>query len=268
MAKSFVASGLLILAALFTTSVQALEFKSSPAVAGIFAAAKVKGTFVLYDVSAATFTGVEAERAATRYYPASTFKIPNSLIGLASGAVSSVDEVLPYGGQPQFIKSWEQDMGLREAIKISNLAVYKELARRIGLARMQAGVRALGYGNGEVGTRVDTFWLDGPLQISAVEQARFLAALAQGQLPFPAEAQASVREITELEKGPGWTLYGKTGWNTRYTPGLGWWVGWVEQGGKVYSFALNIDMPNGMADAPKRVAVGKASLKALGLLAP
>lgn len=252
-------------ALLFTAQAQALDFKPSPVVAEIFDKAQVKGTFVLYDVSANTFTGFDQARAETRYIPASTFKIPNSLIGLSTGAVSSVDEVLPYGGKPQFMTSWEKDMGLREAIKISNVPIYKELARRIGLERMQANVSKLDYGNVEIGSAVDNFWLVGPLKISAVEQTQFLARLAQGQLLFPADAQAKVREIAQLDKGEGWTLYGKTGWTSSQKPGIGWWVGWVEQGGKVYSFALNTNMEN-ISDGPKRLEVGKASLKALGLM--
>jgi beta-lactamase class D len=173
--------------------------------------------------------------------------------------------VLPYGGKPQYMKIFEQDMSLREAIKISNVPIYQELARRIGLERMKANVSKLGYGNAEIGPVVDDFWLKGPLNISAVEQTQFLARLAQGQLPFPADAQAKVREIAQLDKGEDWTLYGKTGWTGSQKPGIGWWVGWVEQGGKVYSFALNINMDN-ISDAPKRLEVGKASLKALGLM--
>src|SRR5690606_10185028 len=119
------------------------------------------------------------------FVPASTFKIPNTLIGLATGAVKSVDEIFPYGGQPQPFKTWEKDMGLREAITLSNVPVYQELARRIGLERMQLNLLNMDFGNNEIGTVVDRFWLDGPLKISAVEQTRFLAKLAQGQLLFP-----------------------------------------------------------------------------------
>lgn len=247
------------------TPLYALDFKEPPVIAHAFAKADVKGTFVLYDVNAQTMSVFNKPRAETRFYPASTFKIPNSLIGLSTGAVSTVDEVFPYDGQPQFLKSWERDMGLRDAIKVSNVTVYQALARRIGLPAMQYNVSKLGYGNAEVGQVVDNFWLKGPLKISALEQVQFLARLAQGQLPFSLEHQAKVREISQLEQGDGWTLYGKTGWSTAQTPGIGWWVGWVEQGGKVYSFALNIDMDD-LETGPKRIEVGKASLKALGLL--
>lgn len=250
---------------LLSGQIRALDWRDSPAVSAEFERAAIQGTFVLNEIGSEQLVGHNRQRAETRYIPASTFKIANSLIGLATGAVSSVDEVFPYDGKPRFLKAWEQDMSLREAIKVSNLPVYRELARRIGLQRMRRQVAALGYGNGQVGSEVDAFWLKGPLTISAVEQTRFLTRLAQDQLPFPPATQAQVREISRLEQGANWTLYGKTGWATAQAPGIGWWVGWLEQDGKMYSFALNIPMAN-VRDASKRIELGKASLRALGLL--
>lgn len=229
-----------------------------------FNEAGVTGTFVLYDVSADHFSAHNPSRADKRFIPASTFKITNSLIGLSTGAIRSVDEVLPYGGKPQPFEAWEQDMGLREAIKVSNVPVYQELARRIGPERMRQNLAAIPYGNAETGNEIDTFWLKGPLQISAVEQAEFLARLAQGKLPFPAGVQQNVREIAQLEQDSDWVLYGKTGWTTTPDPDIGWWVGWVVKGDRVFSFALNIDMPERI-DVAKRMELGKACLNTLGV---
>lgn len=252
-----------ILMLLLVNSAHAIDWQDSPEVEKLFSHAGVQGTFVLYDVAENRFIGHSRARAETRYVPASTFKIANSLIGLSVGAVKDVDEVLPYGGKPQSYKTWEQDMGLRAAIKISNVPIYQELARRIGLEPMQDGVDEIDYGNGEIGSVVDKFWLEGPLMISAVEQAQFLARLVQDELPFPKEIQAKVREIVQLEQNEHWTLYGKTGWAGAVKPNIGWWVGWVQKGDKRYSFALNMDMQQA-TDAAKRIELGKASLKVLG----
>lgn len=98
--------------------------------------------------------------------------------------------------------------------------------------------------NTETGDKVDRFWLEGPLKISAVEQTKFLARLAHGD---------------------GWVLYGKTGWTSAPSPDIGWWVGWVVKDNRIYSFAINIDMPT-RADVAKRVELGRACLKALGII--
>jgi len=245
--------------------VQAGGWRDSPEVTVLFGEAGLDGTFVVFDPQAETFTGHDEARASIRFIPASTFKIPNSLIGLASGAVASADEVLPYGGQPQPFPQWEKDMSLREAIPISNVPIYQALARRIGLSRMQEYVTRLDYGNADIGTQVDRFWLQGPLKISAVEQTQFLYRLTQGELPVPREIQATVREMVLLEQGDGWALYGKTGWAMGQDPEVAWWVGWVTRDGAVYPFALNITVHDA-GDGEKRIPTGKAALRALGIL--
>lgn len=248
------------------SNVYAVDWEESPKVEDLFTRAAVNGTFVLYDVTTQKYVGYDKIRAETRYTPASTFKLPNSLIGLSTGAVTSVDELLPYKGDPNpIIKYWAKDMGLKEAIVVSNVPIYQELARRIGLIRMKEGIERLGYGNKQIGTTVDTFWLRGPLKISAIEQTQFLAKLAQGVLPLAKEVQYSVSNITLIEKGAGWELHGKTGWENAPGKGVGWWVGWVTKDNRVYAFALNMDIQK-ESDAGKRIELGKASLKALGVL--
>jgi beta-lactamase class D len=147
----------------------------------------------------------------------------------------------------------------------SNVPLYQELARRIGLERMRNAMQRLRYGNAQIGTNVTTFWLRGPLAISAVEQTRFLSALAHQSLPFPRQAQAQVAEITRVDGGPGWSLHAKTGWQNAPGAGVGWWVGWVQRGDQITPFALNITLA-GAADAPKRELLGRQSLQALGIL--
>lgn len=251
---------------LFSVSMlaQAAEWRDSPQLAELFKREGVTGTFVVHDVAADTYMVHDRKRALARYVPASTFKIPNSVIGLSLGVVSSVDEVLPYGGKPTRLPGWAQDMPLREAIRVSNVPVYQGLARRIGLERMRAALRRFEYGNMDSGSTVDTFWLDGPLKISAFEQTVFLDKLAQDALPVPKSAMAGVRTIMRQEGGA--ELYAKTGWGQPPGEGdIGWWVGWVRKDGKLYTFALNIDIPDNETGS-KRVPLGKAGLKALGLL--
>jgi len=65
--------------------------------------------------------------------PASTFKIANTIIALETGVVKDENEIIPYGGRP--FKHWEKDMSMREAIALSAVPIYQELARRIGLER-------------------------------------------------------------------------------------------------------------------------------------
>lgn len=232
----------------------------------LFTDQQLVATFVVYDVEQQQLVGYNQIRANQRFIPASTFKIVNSLIGLSSKTVKNVEEKLPYGGKPQPRKEWQKDMGLREAIKVSNVPIYQELARRIGLTTMQANIKLLNYGNTNIGQHVDSFWLAGPLKISAVEQALFLADLAQKQLPYPQHIQDAVHEITLLEQSKNWQLHGKTGLTRRNQGSIGWFVGWVEKEGRIYSFALNMQLVDPNKDISIRVTLAEQALQLLGIL--
>ncbi|KAA6129629.1 OXA-837 family class D beta-lactamase [Cupriavidus cauae] len=230
-----------------------------------FRALDVDGCFALFDVKANRMTLVNASRAKTRMVPASTYKIPNSLIAFETGVVADPDQIQPYGGGKTRFPQWQRDMNLREAIAMSNVPVYQGIARRIGMQRMQTWVDRLDYGNRQLGKVVDQFWLRGPLAISAAEQTRFLARLAQGQLPASRLSQQWVREILRVEANDDHAIYAKTGWAMDAGLNHGWWVGWVERSGGVHAFALNMDLQREEL-APKRMAIARAMMAELGVL--
>ncbi len=77
------------------------------------------------------------------------------------------------GWSKRSFPAWEKDMTLGQAMQASAVPVYQELARRIGLDLMQKEVQRIGYGNQQIGTVVDNFWLVGPLQITPVQEDPF-----------------------------------------------------------------------------------------------
>ena len=244
---------------------QNTPFQQNTNIAKLFTQTNLNGTFVVYDSEKNLLVGHNKKRAEKRFVPGSTYKIAHSLIGLDTGAVSSVDEVFfKYDGSPLYLKSWERDMSLRDAIKVSNVPAYKTLARRIGLEKMQSHISKLNFGNKNIGPIVDEFWLNGPLKISAIDQAFFLLKLAHGQHPYPKDIQMAVRNIALLESSKT-KLYGKTGLYSDVDARIGWFVGWVEKDGRIYPFALNMEMDKNTA-LSKRIDLAKESLAALGIL--
>jgi len=157
-------------------------------------------------------------------------------------------------------------------MKFSAVWFYQEMARRAGAQRMQEWIDKAGYGNGDMGGGIDQFWLSGKLRISAAGQIAFLRRLAHGTLAFSERAQEAVRRITIVDAAPAYVLHGKTGWapkdDTNGAVDLGWYVGWVERGGRRWFYALNIDMPNGGDDAPKRQLIANSLLERVGALPP
>lgn len=252
---------LLLVSPLKAQTPQSALWHDDAAIAELFRQAGVQGTFVVFDPLSNTISGTQYARASTRFSPASTFKIPHALIGLSLGVVRDVDELIPYrSALPPFSPAWVRDMGLHDAMTLSNVPIFQELARRIGSIRMQEALRQLAYGSMSIGGLVDRFWLDGTLTISALEQIRFLQQIAEGNLLFPAIAQGQVRTITVFKRTPSWVLHAKTGWQNAPGPGIGWWVGWVERNGAIYPFALNIDIRTA-ADAPLRQRIGLDALR-------
>ncbi|MBF0147171.1 MAG: class D beta-lactamase [Magnetococcales bacterium] len=130
---------------------------------------------------------------------------------------------------------------------------------------MADGVAKIGYGNAEIGTNIDRFWLDGPLAISPLEQVRFMARVSTGQLPFSEQALAEVRRLMPQEDIGTARLFGKTGWAMNAKPMVGWYVGWVENQGRMTAFVTHLLM-NTPEEAPMRKSLAMAALHLFGTL--
>ncbi|USA46746.1 OXA-286 family carbapenem-hydrolyzing class D beta-lactamase [Acinetobacter sp. C26M] len=234
-------------------------------IASLFQNAQTSGVLVIYDGKKIQKYGNDVHRADQRYIPASTFKILNALIGIQHHKTMP-NEVFKWDGQKRAFSSWEKDLTLAEAMQASAVPVYQELARRIGLELMTREVKRVGYGNKNIGTQVDNFWLVGPLKITPVEEVRFAYALAKQKLPFDQSTQQQVKDMLLVDEVHGTKLYAKSGWGMDVSPQVGWWTGWVEQpNGKITAFSLNMQMSQPQhADARK--AIVYQALQQLGIL--
>lgn len=223
------------------------------------------GVIVIKDQHGLHSYGNDLSRAQTPYVPASTFKMLNALIGLEHDK-ATINEVFKWDGQKRSFPAWEKDMTLGQAMQASAVPVYQELARRIGLDLMQKEVQRIGYGNQQIGTVVDNFWLVGPLQITPVQEVLFVEKLANKKLAFKPEVQQAVQDMLLIEQKPNYKLYAKSGWGMDIEPQVGWWTGWVEYPDreKIY-FSLNMHMKTGIP-ASVREQLVKQSLTTLGLI--
>jgi beta-lactamase class D len=139
-------------------------------------------------------------------------------------------------------KYWYQDLSLKRAFKYSCVWYYQELARRVGQERMKKMVVELGYGNNDISSGVDTFWLCGSMQISINEQIDFLKKLYQHNLTgFSDKNIDAVMGIMLYEKKTDYKLYGKTGGGDCLDNKIiGWYVGFIETDSGTKIFAMNI----------------------------
>ena len=209
-----------------------------------FADEGTAGTFVGYKVDDYLIIASDKDRSGEAQLPASTFKIPNSLIALETGVVEDPDkDIFKWDGVIRSIEAWNKDHTLRSAIAASVVPVYQEIARRIGAERMQKYVDLFEYGNRDIGGGIDQFWLTGNLRIDPVQQVDFVDRLRRGVLPVSKRSQDLVRDILPVTKSGDSVIRAKTGLLGAELgkPSLGWVVGWVEKGTAQTVFALNMD---------------------------
>ena len=248
------------------TPIQALKktAQERPDWGEFFAANGATGTIVIADqrqAKPAIFV-FNPERAAKRYSPASTFKIPHTLFALDAGVVRDELQIFKWDGVPRSFAGHNQDQNLRSAMRNSTVWVYEGFAKEIGQAKAQRYLKRAHYGNADPRTDAGDYWIDGKLAISTYEQIDFLQQLCRNALPFKKEHQYLLKDLMMIEAQRKWILRGKTGW----TGALGWWVGWVEWPEGPVFFALNIDTPQRMADLPKREDITREILRSLGAL--
>ncbi|HZC98530.1 MAG TPA: penicillin-binding transpeptidase domain-containing protein, partial [Bradyrhizobium sp.] len=146
----FAAAGILPSRSLANVSYQRSEFREN--LAKRFFDLGTDGTFVGYKVDDYLIIASDKVRSGEAKLPASTFKIPNSLIALETGVVQDPDkDVFKWDGVTRSIEAWNKDHTLRSALAASAVPVYQEIARRIGAERMQKFVDLFGYGNRDIG---------------------------------------------------------------------------------------------------------------------
>lgn len=257
-----------------------LSFLSAPALAqlperqvvlrddlqSVFKEIGTDGTFVMLEQKRGRFTVVNGARHTKAYLPASTFKIANALIALETGVVKDADHpVFKWDGIKRDIEAWNKDHTLRTAFKASAVWVFQEIARQVTDTRMRVYVSQFGYGNRDIGGNEDSFWLDGKLRISALQEVEFLERVYIGKLPVNPKNTEILKDIMFMEKIGNATLRGKTGWIPSGDNKIGWFVGWVERGDETYIFALNLD-PNEEKHVAARIPIAKALLTQLGAL--
>lgn len=232
-----------------------------------------KSALVIYRLEDEKVWASGGARIRERFTPASTSKIPHTLLAFETGAVSGPEDRFAWDGQKRFVDSWNEDQDFAAAFQRSTVWIYQIVVRRIGVVSLSEGLASFGYGNADIGDEEDIarYWLEGPLAISATEQVEFLSRLARRTLPLSAPTYDLAVPMMVLDRGEGWTLYGKTGWKSvDGQTDIGWFVGWLEQAGGpapgTYAFALNMDMPGGMEEAPRRRAAVERALREIGAL--
>jgi beta-lactamase class D len=201
----------------------------------------LRGTMIIVDPSKGAPFGHNPALWDSGYLPASTFKIPNSLIALETG-VTDTNYIFRWDGKKRRLPQWEQDLTLKQAFAVSCVPCFQEVARKIGPERMKEYLAKLNYGNMDVTLEnIDLFWLEGNSRISPRQQVDFLRRLNEGTLPVSRGTMAIMNDIMTNERTGDFTLRGKTGWAIRNGNNYGWFVGWLETAGRTIYLATLVE---------------------------
>ena len=215
-----------------------------PELQTIIDSVNLEGAILIYDLEADKYYSNDFERSKNGKLPASTFKIPNSIIALETGTVENDSTLFKWNGEKRRLKNWEQDLIFKYAFHFSCVPCYQEVARNMGVKNMTEYLDKLKYGNMKVdSTNIDLFWLEGESQISQFQQVDFLKRFYQSELPISERTETIMKRMMVMEDNDDYKLSGKTGWSIRNRNNNGWFVGYVEHQNKTYFFATNVE-PN------------------------
>ena len=179
--------------------------------------------FYAKDLSTGSVFAYRPEAVDVRHPPFSTFKIPNLLIALETGVARSLDHERVWDPQRRppeayWPDDWRENQTLETAFRRSVPWYFQDVAKEVGSARYRDALTRFGYGNVAVPDGNDSFWLDGPLEISPREQVAFIERLLLGQLDLRPETVDAIRAVSVISESAGYVLHGKTG---KWTPFVG-----------------------------------------------
>ncbi|WP_408025499.1 class D beta-lactamase [Tenacibaculum sediminilitoris] len=202
---------------------------------------KLEGAILVYDLHKDVYYSNNFDWCKTGSLPASTFKIPNSIIALETGVVKNDSVIFKWNGESRPLKVWEQDLTFKEAFHYSCVPCYQEVARKIGVERMKSNLAKLNFGSMNVNeTTLDNFWLEGKSKINQFEQVDFLKRLYNSELFISKRTDSIVKKMMIMSKNNQYVLRGKTGWSVKGKENNGWFVGYVLVKNNAYFFATNV----------------------------
>jgi beta-lactamase class D/CubicO group peptidase (beta-lactamase class C family) len=177
--------------------------------------------------------------------PASTFKIPLSLMGYDAGFLKDAQAPeLPFRpGYVDWRPSWRSATAPAKWMSESVVWYSQQITRSLGKARFADYTARFAYGNADVSgdaghDGLTASWLESSLRISPLEQLSFLGKVVNRQLGVSDHAYAMTAQLTQFNQSPqGWRIHGKTGSGSGY----GWYVGWASKGARSVVFARLIE---------------------------
>ncbi|MEO8820547.1 MAG: penicillin-binding transpeptidase domain-containing protein [Ginsengibacter sp.] len=220
-----------------------------------FDSSNVEGSFSFLNNQLGNITVYNMKLDTTRLSTGTSFKIPATLIGLQTGKVINENSQID-----------SSKLTLKEAFMQSSVRYFQSLANAVGKDKMLAWMDSLSYGNKNIGSSLDSSWLDNDLKISPDEQLGLMSKLYFEQLPFQKYAQQTVENMMLQEDDSLYKLSYATGFGIdEKKNSFGWVTGWIEENRHIYFFVTYIKTPDNTKDLNAiGIKISKSILKEMG----
>jgi len=195
------------------------------------------------------------------FIPASTFKIPNTLIILEEGLIKDQHEIIKWDGKERGYIPWNKDQTLKSAFQYSCVWCYQRYAKKIGDEKYHTYLREFSYGNLLTGGDVTRFWLDGELRVSVKDQISFLRKVYAEELPVKKVHIRTLKSIMLSEDEKHYKIWSKTGWSGKD----GWYVGYLVTDNQTWFFANHIEI-NKKSDLEFRKKLTMEAFRVLNII--
>lgn len=225
-----------------------------------------EGSFVLYDSKGDTWSIYDIDHAALRTAPNSTYKIYDALFGLEEGIITPNASFMTWSGTNYPFEAWNANQDLYSAMESSVNWYFQEIDKQLGTSVLRNYMKEIGYGNQNINSDLSSYWMQGALKISPIEQVELLTRLYNNDFGFTPENVNTVKDSICIFSSDDRSFYGKTG--TGRIDGQdvnGWFVGFVENEGNTYFFATNIQN-DANATGSNAAEITKSILSELNIL--
>lgn len=220
-----------------------------------FDSSNVEGSFSFLDNQLGNITIYNMKLDTERLSTGTSFKIPEALIGMQTGKITNENTQID-----------SSKLTLKEAFAESSVRYFQSLANEIGKDTMQLWLDSIGYGNKNMGSSLDSFWLNNDLKISPDEQLGLMSKIYFEQLSFPKYAQQIVENMMLQEDDTLHKLSYATGNGIdEKNNSFGWVSGWIEENRHVYFFVTYVKTPDKTKDVNAiGIKISKSILKEMG----
>ena len=231
------------------------------------------GCFVLYDKENDKWFIYNQDRALCRTSPDSTYKIYDAVMALEHGIITSDNSFMRWDGNSYPFDTWNTDQTLRSAMAGSVNWYFDNLDTAMDHTDVKNFLSRIEYGNQNINSAQNCYWLESSLTISPVEQIELLCHLKNNDWKLSKTNVDTVIESMFIANSDGKSLYGKTGTGRIDDVNInGWFVGFITSNDNDYFFATNISLSENdnqflSADGLSASKISLAILRDLGIYA-